>query len=176
MKSNDIELFSLRNILFYYLSCDADDHSDEMYDEKIYIDFNGNLEEAYIAKDNKGRYVVVPKCDIQSDGKVSYAEFLRFTYTNNLIITVTERSKPYRTGQKFYCQIKKCEYRDGKNDIKGYFGNGDTADEAIKDLCIYISNKILVVFPFTQKSKDIQLPQLKHSLNLDDFNHVEYER
>ena len=81
-----------------------------------------------------------------------------FADKHSLEMVVSERSHEMPKSMRFYAHFKNCEEKTGQGMLRGTFGNGATPTQAIKAYAQEISGKTLVVDAFTEKRREILVP------------------
>jgi len=89
-------------------------------------------------------------------------EITEFEKEIGIELYIHERS-PYRDRLfRYYVNFKDSDTKQG-GILGSTYGNGNTIDEAIKEYCEKISNKILIFNPYSKDRKEIEVPILVHT-------------
>lgn len=84
-----------------------------------------------------------------------------FAEKHDLIMEVNERrSDRMRRPWRFYASFKYAELREGDRLLRGAYGNGDTAEEAIANYAEEISGGLLILNAYGSDRKEIKVPRL----------------
>lgn len=96
----------------------------------------------------------------------SSEEILDFETRIGVELVAYEREKSYQHLSRFYVSFEGAEFKDTISSpfLMAGAGNGNTINEALKDYCSIISNKILVLNSANpQLRTQIQVPSLVHT-------------
>lgn len=97
--------------------------------------------------------------------KKAAMEILDFEKQYNLELTVYEKDPEAKDLPRYYTRFDSAETKVGKCCLLGESGDGNTPEEAIKDYCKKISNKILVIDAMSDTNRrEIEVPELQHTL------------
>ena len=85
-------------------------------------------------------------------------EILEYENELGVELIVHEREN----GPKYYVLFDHCEIMENDT-LVGYYGNGNTVDEALIEYCEKISNKQLALFAGSKERMEVFCPKLVHT-------------